>query len=168
MRQSNQDREIQYEKFKLDTIEELQNVYRKELKDQNCHIEKLKSDRLDLVKENDELLDTIAGLNSELDTVKRKEKSKEMEIKMQFDQKLKEMVMYTEKVASPRKKLELTPEAPENVEKLKKELRETMRKQENDKERNQLIISELKLALKRLERNYKDAAIKLQSYTSYF
>ncbi|CAI2334546.1 unnamed protein product [Caenorhabditis sp. 36 PRJEB53466] len=88
--------------FKVDTIEELQNVYRKELQDQNGQIEKLRLDRMDLVKENDQLLEEIAELNADLDDFKRREKGKEMEMKGNFDRKLKEIMMDNEKRVSPR------------------------------------------------------------------
>ncbi|CAL2031101.1 unnamed protein product [Caenorhabditis brenneri] len=67
-----------------------------------------------------------------------------------------------------KKKLEATPEAPENVEKLRKELRDTERKRQSEKEKHQIVTSELKTALKRLEKNYRDAVIKLQGSIPQF
>ncbi|UMM15968.1 hypothetical protein L5515_013183 [Caenorhabditis briggsae] len=317
MKQSNEEREVRYEKFKVDTIEELQNVYRKELQDQNQQIEKLREDRRDLIKENDELLEKIVGLNTEIDDFKRKEKGKEVDMRMKFDQKLRELVLSNDKRTSPslnlqiqkinsesdqaseinilklkndqfmkenlelelkfryderefsrklgqleqqfsvrisefeklceqkdmeiedlkshletsekvqeslkmyernlqieeehrerlemevkslyeklqksgeekeefeknlklerdkleislvsmKKKLEMTPEAPENVEKLRKELRESERRRQSEKEKYQKIILELKDALKRLEKNYRDAVGRLQETIPHF
>ncbi|CCD72894.1 Cilia- and flagella-associated protein 157 [Caenorhabditis elegans] len=102
MRQANQEREVRYEKFKVDTIEELQNVYRKELQDQNNQIDKLRIDRQELVKENDQLLEEIAEMSTKMDDYKRKEKAKEVEMRMKYDQKLKDIVMNKEKRVSPR------------------------------------------------------------------
>lgn len=73
-----------------------------ELQDQNNQIDKLRIDRQELVKENDQLLEEIAEMSTKMDDYKRKEKAKEVEMRMKYDQKLKDIVMNKEKRVSPR------------------------------------------------------------------
>lgn len=73
-----------------------------ELQDQNNQIDKLRIDRQELVKENDQLLEEIAEMSTKMDDYKRKEKAKEVEMRMKYDQKLKDIVMNNEKRVSPR------------------------------------------------------------------
>ncbi|CAI5441558.1 unnamed protein product [Caenorhabditis angaria] len=102
MQKDCEDREIRNERFKVETLEELQNVFRKELFEQNGQIEKLRNDRNDLVKENDELLTEIMDLKTEIDDMKRREKSKEAEMRKHFDEKLKTILDETQNKVSPR------------------------------------------------------------------
>lgn len=161
MRQSNEEREVRYEKFKVDTVEELQNVYRKELQDQNSQIEKLRADRQDLVKENDELLEKIVNLNTELDDFKRKEKGKEIDLRMKFDQKLKELVLNQEKRTSPRF---------EHMEKMIENLHlEVQRKEESILEKNRQFseeISQKNLEIEDLKRSENSLKFQVQHLDS--
>ncbi|CAP35896.1 Protein CBG18445 [Caenorhabditis briggsae] len=161
MKQSNEEREVRYEKFKVDTIEELQNVYRKELQDQNQQIEKLREDRRDLIKENDELLEKIVGLNTEIDDFKRKEKGKEVDMRMKFDQKLRELVLSNDKRTSPRF---------EHMEQLIENLHlEIQRKEEIILEKNREYsteISEKNLEIEELKRSENSLKFQIQHLDS--
>uniref|UniRef100_A0A8R1E483 Uncharacterized protein n=1 Tax=Caenorhabditis japonica TaxID=281687 RepID=A0A8R1E483_CAEJA len=148
---------VRYEQFKVEKIEELQNVYRKELQDQNSHIEKLRQDRLDLIKENDHLLEKIANFDTEIDDLRRKEKAKEVELRVKFDKKLKEILMDTEKKVSPR--LE---NFQQTLEHLYEEIR---RKEESILEKSKEFsakISEKNTEIERLKTTNNDFQCKVQ------
>ncbi|CAB3404556.1 unnamed protein product [Caenorhabditis bovis] len=99
MQLDNEEREARYEQFRVEVLEELQCVYRKEIASQNSEIAKLRNDRNELVKENDELLEKISDFHSEIENLKRKEKQREAEIREEYDKKMMEMIKNESKVS---------------------------------------------------------------------